>query len=157
MENPLIPKCLETKPVICLPFWDYYRFRYEYGKVKIADQSLTLPISKTIEVLRKNEHPAAVYKYVYSGFKSATTNEVQALLDSGNIQTLRSKMLQNAQKQVDLLKEHLVNVVSKEEIVVEYWDNDKKDKKDKDKKDDDKPSRTNNIISDNRIIQKGIT
>ena len=96
--DTLIPKCLYSKPVNCLPFWEYYRFRYEYGKVKIADQFLTLPISKTIEILRKNERPAAVYKYVFSGFKSAAANKVQALLDSGSIQALRSKMLQNGKR-----------------------------------------------------------
>ena len=69
----------------------------------------------------------------------------------------KTTLTQNAHEQVDLLKKYLINVVSKEEVVVEYWDNDKKDKKDKkNEKDEDKPSKTNNIISDNRIIQKKI-
>jgi len=148
-NDPLYAYLLE--PFTVLDSWEYFLTRYEYGQVKIGDQFLTLPVAKTIEVFEvinnKKEtidRLAAVYKYNYSDYKSADQKEIPFMPDSGNIPALRAKILQGAQRQAELLKEYLVDIISSEELTVEYWDTDKN-----------KISRTDSIISDYRTIPQG--
>ena len=139
-------------PFTVLDTWEYFFTRYEYGKVNIGDRFLTLPVAKTIEVFEiisnKREtidRLAAVYKYSYNDYKPASQEETQELLNSGNTpEDLQAKIIQSAQQQVELLKEHLINLVRKEEISVEYWEPDKN-----------KIWKTSNVISEYRAIPLG--
>jgi len=141
-----------VRPFTMLDSWEYFFTRYEYGKVKIGDQFLTLPVEKIIEVFEivtnKKEavgRLAAVYKYSYSDYKPAVPKETQALRNSGNTpEDLQAKIIQSAQQQVELLKEYLVNLVSREEITVEYWEPDKS-----------KIPETTNVISEYQTIPLG--
>ena len=141
-----------VRPYTVLDSWKYFLARYEYGKVKIGDQLLTLPVAKTIEVFEiitnKKEtidRLAAVYKYNYSDYKPVVPKETQALLNSRNTpEDLQAKIIKSAQQQVELLKEHLINLISREEISVEYWEPDKN-----------KILKTSNVISQYRAIPLG--
>ena len=53
----------------------YFLFtQYEYGKVKIDDQYLTLPVAKTFKLFRINEQLHASYKYRYRNHKVFTVD-----------------------------------------------------------------------------------
>ena len=52
----------------------YYLSQHEYGKVKIMDRFLTLPVARTIRLFRNDGSPDTVYKYRYSDFKAFTVD-----------------------------------------------------------------------------------
>jgi len=54
----------------------YFGKKHEYEKVKIQDIFLTLPVAKTVEVVREKGQPATSYRYRYSDHRAFTVGTI---------------------------------------------------------------------------------
>jgi len=61
------PYSADSKPIVTR---HTLNAQNEYAKIKIRNQFLNLPITKTVELFRENGQPSSVYKYRYVNYKA---------------------------------------------------------------------------------------